>query len=50
MIKLLSRQKDSKQSDEINADVLVQDIADAEASNVSGGWGCWILPWWACRP
>lgn len=44
MIKLLARLIGSKQSEESNADALVQDIADTEASKVSGGWG-WVWPW-----
>ena len=44
MIKLLSRLMGSKQSEECNTEELVQELADTEASKVSGGW------WWLLIP
>lgn len=37
MIKLLSRSVVSEQSEELDTDILIQEIEDTEASNVSGG-------------
>ena len=42
MIKLLSRLMGSEQSEEISTEVLVEEIEDAEASQVSGGFLFWF--------